>query len=209
MKLFRKDPAAELGSTQAALLQIEARLRQMEIDRTARLEAADDNYLDEVAKIDREKAILNNQAAVHRDRLVVLERRVCEHDRQQLTLRQAEAVAIIRRSQGASVTAAKKLDAGLKQVAEAVSELDAADEATFSTNWTDELPPVSRLLYLRSQTIEPLSTMRRVRPAMAGLVRELVYKLPFNFTQQVEQRNAELIAELESAGLPEPQGAVA
>ena len=97
--------------------------------------------------------------------------------------------------------AIERVDGLVKQLAEAVAALEAADEAVFS-NWPEVMPPAHRFSYLRAMRIEPLSSMRKQRMT-AGLVRELVNRGPFDFAAEIEKQSRELLEELESTPVPE------
>jgi hypothetical protein len=108
----------------------------------------------------------------------------------------AEFIGELKKALPRRQAAVARLDAALKGAAEAFKDLAAADEAVFA-NWPDVMPPADRYSYLRAMRIEPLSSMRKQRPLMAGLIRELVNRVPFDFAAEVEKRSRELVEELE------------
>jgi hypothetical protein len=124
-----------------------------------------------------------------------------KHRLQVLARREQEktaGIATVRKRLGKRHDAALRLDVALAQLSAAFAELEAADIAAF-TNWPASLPSPHR--YFRAETIEPLST-RRSQRMMAGPLRELVTRAPYDLAAAVLKRNFELTTELETAGLP-------
>jgi len=58
------------------------------------------------------------------------------------------------------------------------------------------MPRADRLGYLRAMRIDVLSPARKQK-MIAGLVREIVNRGPFNIAEEVEKRGRELIDELD------------
>lgn len=199
---MKTDPRAALQAAQTALTQAETRIAELLAERAVKIEQAEgDNYLGEVEKIDAEIARLQASIRAHQDRITSMQQRQRDNAVAAREQQRREGIASVKRLLGARAVAAAKLDAAVKQVAEAIAALSVADDAVFVA-WPNVLPQAHKLEYLRALRIEPLSSMRKQRPMMAGLVRELVNRVPFDFASEVEKRNLELVEELETAGLP-------
>ncbi|MFZ1969190.1 MAG: hypothetical protein WAU79_19085, partial [Bradyrhizobium sp.] len=69
------------------------------------------------------------------------------------------------------------------------------DDAIF-LNWPEVMPRIDSLGYLRAMRIDVLSPSRKQK-MMAGLVREIVNRGPFNIAEEVEKRGRELVNELD------------
>ena len=201
MKLFRTDPDDSLRAAEQALQQVSDRIRQLEIERAAKL-ADPDCDIAEVGKIDREIVSLNANAGVHRDRITAMQERRRELELARREQQRVAAVSDIKTKLAARTAAASKLDRALHALVAAFNELTVADEHVYA-DWSELLPPPAFINYTRASTIGALSTARLPRPMAPGLVRDLVNRAPLNFVLEVEKRNNDLIAELDA----EPVGA--
>jgi hypothetical protein len=197
MKIFCADPDAALQAAQADLQAAERRIGELQIERAAAIEEAEGGeYINAVTKFDAELVRLRASVGAHRDRVTAME---AKHRRLALARREEEKAAFIGKLKAAlprRQAAVERLDGALKEAAEGFKELAAADEAIF-VNWPDVMPPADRFSYLRADRIPALSPMRKHRPMSAGLIRELVNHVPFDFAAEVEKRSRELIEELE------------
>lgn len=201
-QLFRTDPDAALQAAKTALLQAEERIAQLRLERAAKIEQAEgETYISEVGKIGAEIARLQASVTAHRDRIAIMQRRQREGERSNREQQKAACIAEVRKAVPRRQAAVERVDGLLKQLADAVAALEAADGALFA-NWPEVMPPAARFTYLRAMRLEPLSAMRKER-MVAGLIRELVNRVPFNFAAEVEQCSRELIEELESTLVPE------
>jgi len=201
--LFRTDPDDALQAARTALQQAEGRIGQLQIERAAKIEQAeDDAYIADVAKIDVEIGRLQTAIAAHHDRIAILQRRQRERERASREQQKAACIAEVRKAVPRRQAAIERVDTLITQLAEAVTALEAADEAIFA-NWPAVMPPAQRFGYLRAMRLEPLSSTRKQRPISAGVVRELVNRAPFNFAAEIEKCSRELVEELESTPVPE------
>jgi hypothetical protein len=201
MKLpLRPDPDAALQAAQAALVQAEARIDQLQTERSAKIEA-DGDYIADVAKIDVEITRLQASLSAHHDRITILQRRQRDGEHANRMQQKVACIAEVKKAVPRRQAAVERVDGLVKQLANAVAELEAADEAVFA-NWPAIMPPAHRFGYLRAMRIEPLSNMRKQRTT-AGVVRELVSRVPFEFATEIAKRSRELIEELESTPVPE------
>lgn len=204
MKIFRADPDAALEAAQTALTQAETRIAELTAERAAKIEQAEgDSYLVDVGKIDAEITRLQASIRAHHDRIAAMQRRQREREQADREQAKANGIANVRKRLGRRHDAARKLDNALKQLGEAFVELEAADTDAFA-NWPAELAAPHE--YFRARTIAALSTRRQQR-MVAGPVRELISLVPFDLSSEVEKRNAELVAELESAPIAEIEAA--
>jgi hypothetical protein len=194
MKLFR-DPAESLSTAQAALLAVENRIKELAAERAAKLEG--DSYVDDVARIDRDIAILSQAIAAHQSRVEMLGRR--QHEQAKLKVEQERLAAIerVKKALPRRHQAAIRLDAALVELNKAFALLEVADSDLFR-DWSDLLPPPHRLRYLSLLNLDCLSSVRKPRMSV-GLVRELAGHSAFNIATIAEGRNLELVTELEGA----------
>ena len=205
MKLFKTDPVAALGTEQAALLQVESNIIKLENERAAAIESTEGDVVAAVLKLEGELKKQHQTAAVHRDRIAVIQRQCREQERQRLEQEKAAGIADVRKRLTKRHEAARKLDAALKQVAEAFAELMRVDEEAFF-NFPPSVSPLGGLAHFRLEAFEPLSAHIRQRPRSAGQVRAIAeHEPPFNFADAIEARNGEVIEMLESAPIGEPE----
>jgi hypothetical protein len=200
VKPLRADSDAALATAHAALAQAEQRIGELMIARSLKLDAAEDDYISEVGKLDVEIASLRASVAIHSDRAEALKVRQRGQERARREQTRLAGIAEVRKRLTRRHEAARKLDAALKQAAEAFADLEASDIAAFA-DWPAELPLAHE--YFRARTIEPLST-RHTQRMVAGLVRELANRVVIGIAAEVEKRNGELIEELSSAPIGEP-----
>jgi antitoxin component HigA of HigAB toxin-antitoxin module len=196
-KLFRTDPDVSLQAAQSALVQAERRIGELQTERTAKIEQAEGDYLAEVAKIDRELASLRANAIIHRDRADAMQVKRREHAKARLEQEKAAGIAEIKKRMSRRRVAAAKLDEAMGHLATASAELIAEDDALYR-GWPDMLPSASRLNYTRGTVLDTLPARRRI-----ALIRELAALAPSDFGVAIDQKNVELIAELEQAAVPE------
>ena len=197
MKIFRTAEES-LQAAQTALVQAEARLQALEVDREAKIAAAEgDEYVDIVAKIDGEIGRLRAAVGAHQARIRAMQRRQHDHERWQQEQRRVAAIAEIRKMLPHRQAAAERLDAALEQAVEALAALETADDAVFSA-WPSELPVAETLGYLRAMHIAALSSVRKQRMA-ASPIREIAARAPFGVADLVGAMNRELLGELENA----------
>ncbi len=199
---FRTDPDAALQAAQTALQQAEERIGQLQVERAAKIEQAEgDAYVADVANIDAEIGRLQASVTAHHDRIAIMQRRQREVEQAGREQQKANCVAEVKKAIPRQLAAVERLDGLLKQLAEAVAALQIADEAVFA-NWPAIMPPAHRFTYLRAMRLEPLSSMRKQR-MVAGLLRELISRGPYNFAAEIEKNSRELLEELESTPVPE------
>jgi hypothetical protein len=198
VKIFRTAEES-LQAAQIALAQAEARIQALEVDREAKIAAAegDDDYVDIGARNDAEIGRLRAAVDAHHFRIGALLRRQHDHERLQQEQRRVAAVAEIRKILPRRQAAAERLDAALKQAVEALAALEAADDAVFA-DWTSELPAAETLNYLHAMHIHSLSSVRKQRMA-ASPIREMAARAPFGIADLVGAMNRELLGELENA----------
>lgn len=202
MKLFRQiDPVA-------AAAEAEARIAVLMAERTDAIAAAEDNYLAAVAKIDAEITALRANIAIYAQRVEIV---AAKHREQALREREREkaaGIAEVRRRLTKRHEAARKLDAALDQVRVAFAELLKAEDEAFS-NFPPTVSSFGRLTHFRIDGIEALSAHRMQRPPLAGPVRAIAEREPFNFGALIEAKNRETIELLEAAPLVEQHEEVA
>jgi hypothetical protein len=174
-----------LQGARDALAQTEQRLIELDGERAQKL-------------ADQQRRSLQADWTVHRDAIAALEIKQTKRERARRAEEKAAFVGELKKTLPRRQAAVDRLDAALKEVASAFVDLAAADEAIFA-NWPEVMPPADRFSYLRAMHIEPLSSMRKQRPLMAGLIRELINRGPFDFAAEVEKRGRELIEELEGS----------
>jgi hypothetical protein len=187
-----------LQGARDALAQTEQRLIELDGERAQKLADAEGDYLAEISAIDQQRRSLQADWTVHRDAIAALEIKQTKRERARRAEEKAAFVGELKKTLPRRQAAVDRLDAALKEVASAFVDLAAADEAIFA-NWPEVMPPADRFSYLRAMHIEPLSSMRKQRPLMAGLIRELINRGPFDFAAEVEKRGRELIEELEGS----------
>jgi hypothetical protein len=201
-RIFRNISAGSaLAAARDALAQTEQRLAALESERAQKLTDADGDYLAETAAIDQQIRSLQANAIVHRDRIPAMDVRPSKQEHARREEEKAAFIGKLKKALPRRQAAVEGLDAALKEVAEAFKELAAADDALFAS-WPDVMPPADRYSYLRADRIPALSPMRKHRPMAAGLIRELVNRVPFDFAAEVEKRSRELIEELEGSSVP-------
>jgi hypothetical protein len=202
-----KDTIRKIGASNSlqaardAMTQTEQRMTELEGERVQKLADAEGDYLAEIGAIDRQLKSLQADWIVHRDKIAALEIKKTKQHRAKREEEKTAFVAELRKTLPRRQTAVERLDAALKEVADAFAELTVADAAIFA-NWPEVLPPVHRLAYLSAFRIEPLSALRKQRPMSAGLIHELVKRVPFDFAAEVDKRSRELIEELEGSSIP-------
>jgi hypothetical protein len=199
---FKSGPDDGFVAAQFALDHANEKIKSLELERESRLFALEEGYIDEISRIDRELSIEHANTVIHRDRLNALRLRSRDQARIKREREKAAAIPEIKKRFARRQAAAEKLDQLLKQTADCLAELIAADEAVFE-RWPSALPPASRLSYLRATTLDPLSSRRIQRPISAGIIRELANRVPFDVAAAVEKSSRELIDELESAPAPD------
>jgi hypothetical protein len=203
MKLFA-DPSESLLAAQVALQQAEARIFELTAEREAKIGAAEgEDYIGAVAKIDAELDRLRSAVGAHRDRVVAMQARRDQQDRARLEQEKTAGIADVSKRLSKRHEAARKLDAALKQVADAFAELIRADEDAFS-NFPSAVSPLGRLNHFHLDALEPLSARRRPRPPSAGLVRCVAEHDAFNLADAIEQQNRECIEMLDSQPVAAP-----
>lgn len=195
-----------LQTARDALAQAEQRIAELEAERAQKLTDAEGDYLAEVAAIDQQIRSLQADATVHRDRIAAMEIKHQKQERARRADEKAAFVAELRKTLPRRQAAAARIDAALKEAVAAFADLAAADDAVFS-NWPAVMPRADRFGYLRAMRIEPLSSARKQRPIMAGLICELINRAPFDLATEVEKRGRELIEELEGASVQEGEAA--
>jgi hypothetical protein len=195
---FRRVAADEkMEAAQKAYMETESRIAARAAKRAA-LIAQDDVDLAEVSRLDRENATDHANAALHAERIEALKTVRRQQVRAQLEREKSAGIAEVRKRLAKRHEAAGRLDTALKSVIEAYNELLAADEQAFDMPST--VSPLGGLGHFRLDGIEPLSSVRRPRPPMAGIVRQIVdHYPPLRFAQIVEDKNREVLEMLESA----------
>jgi hypothetical protein len=205
---FLVDADDAISAVQNALAAAENKISALEMERKAKLDSADDNWLVDVARIDRERVSTRAIIGVYQERLIALKRRQRDQDMARRDQLKASGIAEIKKRLVRRRTATEKLEQALKQVAVAFAELDAADIAVFE-NWSEVLPPAHRLVYCRASIHEALSSRRIIRPMAAGIVRELAERVPLNLVGAIDEKSADLVAELEATPVELPEEEVA
>jgi hypothetical protein len=203
---FKPDPDDSLVAATAALARTEQRIAELQIERTAKIETADGDYVTDVAKIDREIIGLGANASVHRDRMEAMEAKRRQQVLARLEQEKTTGVAEVRKQLGKRHDAARKLDAALAQVTQAFAELIKTDEEAFS-NFPPSVSPLGRLNHFRLEAFEALSTRRMQRPPSAGIVRCVAEHEQFQFADAIEARNREVIEMLEGAPIEQEDAA--
>jgi hypothetical protein len=195
-----------LATAREALAQTERQIVDLEAKREQKLTEADGDYLSAVAAIDQQIVNLRAKSVVHRDRIAAMDIRRANQEHAQRQQERAAFIGELKKTFPKRQAAAARLDAALKEIPEAFRDLEAADKAIF-VNWPELLPPADRYVYLRAMRIEPFSSTRKHRGLMAGFVRELVNRGPYDFAAEIEKRGRELIQELEGISVPENENA--
>lgn len=180
-----------LQAARDALAQTEQRLMELDSERAQKLENAEGDYLSEIGAIDQQRRLLQADWTVHRDAIAALEIKQAKRERARREEEKAAFVAELKKTLPRRQAAAERLDVALKEAASAFEDLAAADNAIF-VNWPEVMPPADRYSYLRASRIAELSSTRKQRPLMAGPVRELVNRVPFDFATEIEKRGREL-----------------
>jgi hypothetical protein len=204
LRIIDPDDSLQVAST--ALAQTEQRAGELEIERAAKIEQAEGDYLADVAKIDRELTNLRANAVVHRDRVDAMQVRRRRHDRARLEQEKTAGIAEVQKRLGARLDAARKLDTALVAVGHAFAELLKAEDDAFG-NFPRSVSPLGSLGHFRLDGIEALSSHRVRRPPSTGLVRCIAEHEPFDFAGVIETKNREAIEMLESAPVAEDAAA--
>jgi hypothetical protein len=178
-----------------ALAQAEQRIVELQAQREQKLIDAEGDYLEAIAGIDEQIRALQASVVVHRDRIAALDVKRARQERKRLADEKAAFIAEVKKLIPRRQASAAKIDAALKEIATAFAELESTDSAIFA-NWPDVMPRADSLGYLKAMRIDVLSQSRKQR-MMAGLVREIVNRGPFNIAEDVEKRGRELVDELE------------
>ncbi len=197
---MKTDPTAALEAAETAQKMAELRIGDLRIQRASVIESATGDYASQVAKLDNEIAAMANVAEAHRERIIHIGHQIEAAAQQQRDAAKKAAIAGISKLVATRQSSAERLDTVLKQLLQALEAFDAAESALFS-GWPDVLPPAHKLGYLRLH-IDALSPARKQRMS-AGLIRELAGHVPYGLATMTAERNSELIAELESAPIPE------
>lgn len=203
------DAGNSLRAAHAALQASEQRIGELQIERAQKLEEAEGDYLTEIDAIDRQLQSLRANIVVHADRIAAMNVKRGKQAQARLEQKKIAGIEIIRKGLGKRLEAARKLDAAHRQMTEAFAECVRADEEAFDT-WPAAVSPLGRLGHFRLEAFEALSTRRMRRPPSAGLVRCVAEHEPFNFADDIENWNCEVIEMLESsAPIAEPEDVVA
>jgi hypothetical protein len=201
---FLVDADDAFSAVQKALAAAENKISVLELERKAKLDSADDSWLVDVDRIDRDLASNRANVGVYQERLVALKRRQRDQDMARRDQIKASGIAEIKKRLVRRRTATEKLEQALKQVAVAFAELDGSDIAVFE-GWSEVLPPAHRLAYCRASIHEALSSRRIIRPMAAGIVRELAERVPLNLVGAIDEKSSDLIAELEATPVELPE----
>jgi hypothetical protein len=205
---FLVDADDAVSAVQNALAAAENKISALGLERKAKLDSADDSWLVDVARIDRELVSNRANIGVYQERLNALKRRQRDQDMARRDQLKASGIAEIKKRLVRRRTATAKLEEALKQVAVAFAELGASDGAVFE-NWNEVLPPPHRLAYCRATIHEALSSRRIIRPMAAGMVRELAARVPLNLVEAIDEKSSDLLAELEATPVELPEEEVA
>jgi chromosome segregation ATPase len=200
---FKTDPDGSLRAAETALAQTQDKLRALELERESLLFGEGD-YAAAIEKLDKQLEVLRSNADIHAARIVAMTQRQRDHAASRLEQQRIAFIAdeLKKKRLPRRLAAAVDLDgAPLKDVPDKVAKLVAACDAVYE-NWPDVMPSASRFNWTRVSLIDALSARRKQRMS-AGLVRELAARGPYNFTTAVAELNNELLAELDSATLPE------
>jgi hypothetical protein len=190
-----------------ALEQTEQRIVELEGERVQKLADAEGDYLAEIGAIDQQLRSLRADWIVHRDKIAALEIRITKQAHARREQEKSAFIDELKKALPRRQAAVERLDAALKETAEAYKDLAAADDAVF-INWPNVMPPADRFGYLRAMRIGVLSSTRKHRPMTAGLIREMINRGPFDFAAEVEKRGIELIQELEGGtAVPDSEAA--
>jgi hypothetical protein len=193
-----------LEAAHATLAQCEERISVLLAEREAKLLDSGTDWLSAIAAIDHELATLRASVVLHGERIAAMEQKQRSLDHVRRLQERAAAIAAIKKTLPARLAAAQRVDAAVKQLVDCIADLDAADEAIFGAKkWPAAVGvPVHQFWHLKSQHIGPLS-LRRIHRMQSGLFREIASKFPFSIADAVAEKNNELIAELESASVPD------
>ena len=178
-----------------ALTQAEQRIVELQAEREQKLIDAEGDYLEAIAAIDEQIRTLQASIVVHRDRIAALDIKRARLERKRRADEKAAFITEVKKLIPRRQASAARVDAALKEAASAFAELAATDEAIFM-NWPEVMPRIDSLGYLRAMRIDVLSPSRKQR-MIAGIVREIVNRGPFNIAEEVEKRGRELVAQLD------------
>jgi hypothetical protein len=207
MKIFRTDPTESMQAAQAALIQTEQRIVELQTVRAEKLELAEPDFLSAVSKIDAELAGLRSNVAIYGQRVTAMQ--VKRHQQMLARLEQEKAAGIadVLARLGKRHAAARKLDAALMQVTQAFAELVKAEEDAFGSTWPASVSSLGRLGHFRIEALEELSSRRMQRPPSAGIVRCVAEHESFQFADAIEARNGQVIEMLEGAPIEQEDAA--
>ncbi|MGA7714481.1 hypothetical protein [Bradyrhizobium sp.] len=178
-----------------AVAQAEQRIVELQADREQKLIDAEGDYLEAIAAIDEQIRTLQASVVVHRDRIAAQAVKRARQERKRLEDEKTAFIAEVKKLIPRRQASAARIDAASKEAASAFAELAATDDAIF-LNWPEVMPRIDSLGYLRAMRIDVLSPSRKQK-MMAGLVREIVNRGPFNIAEEVEKRGRELVNELD------------
>jgi hypothetical protein len=198
----RTDPDDTVPAAEASITQIEQRMTALVADRAEKL-LTEDFSTDDVGRIDRELATLNANIVIHRERASALKVRQRAQHQKRLELEKKTAMEQIAIRLSRRYDLARRLDKALAEVEAACNDLVTADDDAFK-NWSDTLPRANLLAYTRATVIPALATRGQRQPLFAGIIRTIAQHGAYGFASAVDQANRELMQELQSAPIPEP-----
>jgi hypothetical protein len=198
MTLFRVDPVEAYKSAEAALADTEAKIAELEAERSAKLLAP--NYAGEVDAIDRQIEAQRRAATIHCDRIATMAEKQRADERARLEREKADKIADMRKRLARRDTAAERLEAALLAVREAYTELNTIDEAIFPDGG-----------YLSTASL-PLLCRRDRRPSdptprmIVGAVRSIADGAGEGLAEEVKAKGVDLIETLQAEPIGDLHG---
>jgi hypothetical protein len=194
-------------AAEAALLQTETKIADLERDRAAKL--LEDNYAGGVEQIDRQIEAQQRAATVHRDRIAAMVAKRHVEARARLERERANGIVEIGKRLAHRDTAAQRLEVALKAVRDAYTELSAADAAAF-TGWPSVLPTSNSLSYLAIDGMQAFCKKPRglhdfESRTIIGPVRSIVDGAADGLAEEIQQKGRDLIEMLQAESIPEPE----
>lgn len=198
MKLFARSTADNLAAARQSLAAAEAKIAELETQRTLKLPDAD---ITELQKIDSELATHRQAASIYRDRVASLINRRRQEERERLEREKADEIAEVEKRLARRDTAARCLETALAEVCGAYAELAASDEAIFpSQGSTSYLSIFSMSLLCRRsrRTTDPIP--RNV----IGPVRAIADGAGAGLADEIQQKGRDLLDLMQTEPITEP-----